>query len=356
MGDVFAIQDEITSAIVDKLKPQLLGQKKARLAKRQTVDPEVYDLYLRGLYFLKKRGETNLNEAVELFELAIARDPNCALAYAGLAASYGALPFYSLLPPKEVVPKAREMVLKAIKIDKTLAQAHTSLGVMKTVYDWDWEGGEREFKQAIELNPGFVYAHQGYSFNLLYRARYDKAIEEIEQALELDPLSIVVNHDLGVVCICAGQFDRAVNALKRTLEMDSSRVYAHHHLGEAYLHKSMYEEALAAFQKEREISKGAQAWTEVYIGWTYVEMGKPDEAQEVLNDLLERPEQEYVSPFILAGFHFLLGKNDEGFKLLDKAYKEQDTWMCWLKIEPLLDSIRSHPKYTALLKTMNLDK
>ncbi|MHC4542728.1 MAG: tetratricopeptide repeat protein [Planctomycetota bacterium] len=355
MGDVFAIQAEITSAIVDRLKPKLLGQEKARLAKRQPVDIEAYNLYLKGLFFGNKRGETNLKKAIEHFELAIARDPNCALAYAGLASSYGLLPVYSPLPPKEVVLKAREMALKALEIDEMLAQARTSLGSIRTFYDWDWEGGEGEFKRAIELNPAFAGAHQAYSSNLMLRARFDAAIKEMEQALELDPLSVGINHDLGTVCICAGQFDRAVNALKRTLEMDPSRVYAHHNLGEAYFGKSMYEEALVEFQKERGISKGAQAWTELYIGGTYVEMGKPDEAQKVLNDLLERSKAEYVSPFILAGFHFVLGENDEGFKLLDKAYKEQDTWMCWLKIEPLLDSIRSDPKYTALLRKMNLD-
>jgi len=356
MGDVFAIQDEITLAIVDKLRPKLLGEEKARLAKQRTLDLEVYNLYLKGRFFLNKRGEMNLKKAIECFEQAIDIDPNCALAYSGLAVSYGLLPVYSPLPPKEVAPKAREMVLKALEIDDTLAEAHSSLGFVKTWYDWDWEGGEREFKRAIELNPGFPAAHQGYSSNLLYRARFDEAIKEMEQALELDPLSVVANHDLGIICICAGQFDRAVNALKRTLEMDSSRVYAHHNLGEAYFGKSMYEEALIEFQKEREISKGAQAWTELYIGGTYVEMGKPDEAQRVLDNLLERSKQEYVPPFILAGFHFVLGRNDEGFKWLNKAYAEHDSWLCWLKIEPLLNNIRSEPRYTALLKKMNLDK
>jgi serine/threonine-protein kinase len=356
MGDVFAIQGEITSAIVDRLKPKLLGQEKTRLAKRQTVDLEAYDLYLKGLYFQNKRSEMDLKKAIEYFEQAIVRDPDYALAYAGLALSYGILPIYSTLPPKEAVQKGKDAARKALQIEKNLAEAHESLGVIKTRYDWDWEGGEREYKQAIELNPGYAMAHKGYSFNLLFRGRFDEAIKEIEQALELDPVSAVVNYDLGIICLHAGRFNRAINASKRALDMDPSLIYAHGNIGTAYLHKSMYKEALAEFQKEREVSRGAHAWAEVGIGHVYAKIGKADEAQKLLHDLLERSKTEYVSPYILACFHFVLGKNDDGFTLLDQAYLEQDHWLCWLKtIHPDFDSVRSDPKYTALLRKMNLD-
>ncbi|MHC4538969.1 MAG: protein kinase domain-containing protein, partial [Planctomycetota bacterium] len=314
MGDVFAIQDELTLAIVDKLKPKLLGQEKARLTKRQAADVEVYDLYLKGRFFQKKATEVAARKAIEYFEQAIEKDPNYAPAYAGLAVSYGLLPVYSPLPSKEVVPKAREMALKAIEIDETLAEAHTALGLIKE-YDWDWEGGEREYKRAIELNPGYAEGHRDYSFHLLFRAQFDEALKEMEQALELDPLSVVLNQQLAVVCRHAKQFDRAIEACKRVLEMDPSKMYAHLELGQAYFGKAMYEEALIEFQKEREISKGVHAWAELYTGFTYVEMDKSDEAQKVLDDLLERSKTEYVSPFHLACLHFVLGKNDEGFKL-----------------------------------------
>ena len=355
MGDVFAIQDEITLAIVDTLKPKLLSQEKARLTKRQPVDIKAYNLYLEGLFFSNKRGEINLKKAVECFQQAIEKDPNFAPAYAGLALSYGLRPIYASIPPKETIMKAREIAQKAIEIDETLPEVHSILGFIKTWYDWDWEGAEREYKRAIELNPGYAGAHRGYSYNLMFRARFDEAIKEMEQALELDPLSVVVNHELGIIYINTGQFDHAVNALKRSLAMDPSRVYAHHHLGEAYLGKSMYDKALVEFQKEREISKGAQVWTEVYIGRTYVEMGKADEAQKVLDNLLERSKTEYVPPFILACFHFVLGEDDTGFEWLNRAHKEQDTWLCWLKINLELDSVRSDPRYTDLLRKMNLD-
>ncbi|MHC4805621.1 MAG: protein kinase domain-containing protein [Planctomycetota bacterium] len=356
MGDVFAIQDEITLAIVDKLKPKLLGQEKARLTKRQAVDLQAYNLYLQGLYFQKKQTEVAAKKAVEYFEQAIEKDPNYAPAYAELALSYFWLPFLSPLPSKQAVPRAREMALKALEIDETLAEAHASLGYIKSGYDWDWVGGEREYKRAIELNPGYATAHEAYSYNLLLTARFDEALKEIEQALELDPVSVPTNRNLALVCRFAKQFDRAIEASKRAVAMNPSTMYVHLELGLAYLAKSMYEEALIEFQKEQEVSGKAHAWAETHTGWTYVEMGKPDEAQKLLYKLLERSKTEYVSPYTLACFHFVLGKNDEGFKLLNRAFKEGDQKLCFLKIGPLFDSVRSDPRYTALLKKMNLDK
>ncbi|MHC4329534.1 MAG: tetratricopeptide repeat protein, partial [Planctomycetota bacterium] len=355
MGDVFVIQAEITSAIVDKLKPKLLGQKRAKLAERQPVNLEAYDLYLRGRFFGREQTEVGAKKAIECFEQAVEKDPNYAPAYAELALSYGVLPAYSPLPSKEVVPKARKMALKALEIDETLAEAHAALALIKE-YDWDWEGSEREYKRAFELNPGYAEGHRDYSFHLLFRARFDEALKEMEQALKLDPLSVVLNQQLAVVCRYAKQFDRAIEACKRVLEMDPSRMYAHLELGQAYLGKAMYEEALIEFQKEKEISKGVHAWAELYTGFTYAEMGKPDEAQKVLDDLLEHSKQEYASPFILACLHFVLGRNDEGFNWVNKAYEERDLWLSYVKIDWTLDGVRSDPKYTALLKKMNLDE
>ncbi|MHC4174948.1 MAG: tetratricopeptide repeat protein, partial [Planctomycetota bacterium] len=354
--DVFAVQDEITLAIVDKLKPKLLGQEKTRLAKRQTVDLEVYNLYLKGLFFWNKRGELNLKKAIDYFEQAIEKDADYALAYAGLASSYSLLPLYSSLPLKEYVQKGKEAALTALQIDETLPEAHASLGFIKTWHDWDWEEGEREFKRAIELNPGYASAYQWYSENLMFRGRFNEAFKKMEKALELDPVSVVINKDLGTLCFYAGRFDRAIEMSKKTIEMDPSIMYAHLHIGAAYLGKSMYEEALIEFQREREVSKGLHAWSEAWAALTYMQMGEPDEAQKVLDKLLERSEQRNISPFILGCLHFALGNNDEGFKLSDKAFKENDPWLSWLKVSPLLDSIRSDPRYIALLKKMNLDK
>jgi serine/threonine protein kinase/lipoprotein NlpI len=355
MDDVFAIQDEITAAIVDKLRPKLLGQEKVRLANRQTVDLQAYNLYLQGFYFRGKRTEMGLKKAIHFFEQAIQRDPDYALAYAGLAVSYSYLPLYSPLPPKETVNKARHAALRALEIDAMLPEAHTSLGHIKTVHDWDWEGGESQYKRAIELNPGCANAHHLYSFNLLYRARFDEAIKEVKKALELDPVSVATNRQLGFIYYYARQFDRAIDAMKKTIEMDPSILYAHLQLGQVYLAKSMYEEALIEFQQEREVSRGSHAWIEECIGAAYVKMGKQDEAQKVLDNLLARSKQEYIPPYILASLHLELAKNDEGFKLLNKAYEECDPWLCYFKISLTSDSVRSDPRYIELLKKMNLE-
>jgi tetratricopeptide (TPR) repeat protein len=159
-----------------------------------------------------------------------------------------------------------------------------------------------------------------------------------------------------MVCRHVKQFDRAIEASKRAVAMDPSTMYTHLELGLAYFCKSMYEEALIEFQKEREVSGGAHAWPEMHTGRTYAQMGKADEAQKVLDDLLERSKIEYVSPYILASFHFVLGKNDEGFKLLNRAFKEGDQRLCFLKISWFFDSVRSDPRYIALLRKMNLEK
>jgi len=260
------------------------------------------------------------------------------------------------LPPKQYTLKGKEAALRALQIDETLAEAHAALGFINMWYDWDWEGAEMEFKRAIELNPGYASAHHWYSYNLLFMARFDDALKEMEKAFELDPISVVINKDLGTMCYYAGQLDRTIESEKRALEMYPSMMYAHYHIGLAYLKKSMYEEALTEFQKETEIAIEAPGLAEPAIVFTYMRIGKPDEAHKILDELVEQSKQRYISPFSLACAYFALGRDDEGFKFLIKAYDEQDQWLSLLKISPLLDSVRSDPRYTELLKKMNLDK
>jgi serine/threonine-protein kinase len=356
MGDVFAIQDEITLAIVDKLKPKLLGQEKARLAKRQTIDAKVYNLCLMGRHYLRAKLVSDPNKASEYYWQALEIDPNCALAYAGLANCYNASRDQGLLSPKEAMQKARDMAEKAMKIDETLPEAYDALATVKTWFDWDWEVGERHYRRAIELNPGFALARQRYAISLLVRGRFGEAIAQMKSAFDSDPLSPDLNASLGFAYICVGQLDDAIETLNRTVEMAPSRPGGHFFLGHFYLFRSMYEEALDEYGKAMELSEEMSLWPEMFMGITYAKMGKPDKAREVLASQLERSKQQYISSFMFALLHFALGNNDEGFKSLDKAYEENDPTLCWLKIHPLLESVRSDPRYTALLKKMNLDK
>jgi serine/threonine-protein kinase len=361
MEDVFAIQDEISLAIVDKLKVKLLGDEKEKLVKRHTDNQEAYNLYLKGRYFWNRRTEEDLEKSIECFKQAIEKDPDYALAYTGLADSYIALPTYSFsfFPPKEAFPKAKGAALRALEIDDTLGEAYASLALIKLDYDWDWAGAEKQFKQAIELNPGYATAHHWYAIYLLYMARFDEAIREIKTAQELDPLSLVINRVVGRVFYFARQYDQAIDALLKTIEMEPNCSWVHFHLGIVYLQKSMYEEALAEFHKEKGFPRGGEVGDIIilsYLGLVHAKMGKRGEAQEALDELLKKSKKACVSPCVLALIHFALGKNDQGFEWLEKAYDDHDLSLHGIKVEPAFDSVRSDPRFKALLKKMGLEK
>jgi serine/threonine protein kinase/tetratricopeptide (TPR) repeat protein len=356
LDDVFAIQGEISLAIVEKLKAKLLGEEKERLLKRYTEDLEAYSLYLKGRYSWNKRTGEGMKRAIAYFQQAIEKDPDYAMAYTGLADSYILLPYYYSFPPKEAYPKAKQAAKQALKKDQTLAEAHTSLGMVKACYDWDWSGAEKEFEKAIELNKNYSLAHFWYAWSYVWRARLDVAIERINNALDLDPLSLPINADLGVIYHYKRQYDRAIEQYNKTLEIEPEFIYTHLYLGWGYLLKSKYKEALAEFLGERKLSKEWNAHVETWIGITYAQMGKRDKAREVLDELIKRSKQTYISPYLIGLFCFVMGENDHGFEWLDKAYEERDYWMCWLKIEPLFDSVRTDARFKTLLKKIGFDK
>jgi TolB-like protein/Tfp pilus assembly protein PilF len=346
-NDLFSIQDEISFAIVDKLKVNLLGEERAGLIKRYTENIEAFNLYLKGRYFWNKRTEEGLKKAIEYFEEALEVDPDYALAYAGLADSYVLLPYYSSFPPKEAYLRAKESALKAVEIDNTLAEAHTSLAEVKTILGWDWEEAEIEFRRAVELNPGYAIGHHWFSNYLLYMGRFDEALNEIKIALNLDPLSLIINRDLGELFFYSRQYDKAIEQYQKTIEINPDFIYTHLNLGVAYLQKSLYDEALAEFQREP---------SKIWIGIAYALMGKKNEAKQVLNELKEQSKQTYVSPYLLAMLHFSLGENDRGFEMLNIAYEEHNSWLIYLYVEPLFDSVRSDPRFAELLKKIGLEQ
>jgi tetratricopeptide (TPR) repeat protein len=353
--DVFAIQDEISLAIVDKLKVKLLGGEKEKIVKHHTEDLEAYNSYIRGRFFWNKRTEEGVKKAIVYFQQAIEKDPNYALAYAGLADSYIVLPDYSSISPKELYPKANKAIQRALEIDGTLAEAHTSLAQIK-FRCWDWEGSEREFQRAIELNPNYSTAHHWYALYLMYRARFDEAIEEMRKAQELDPLSLVISRNNALVFYHARRYDRALEKLNQTLEMDSSFSAVHAWLGKVHLQKSRYEEALREFKKERDISGRSDPLFEACEGVAYQRWGRKSEAQQVLDDLLKQAEKGYVPPISLANLYFALGEKDKGFKWLDKAYEERDSTILEIKVDPGFDSVRSDSRFTAMLKKIGLEE
>jgi len=355
LEDVFAIQDEISFAIVDKLKVELLGEEKSKLMKRYTESIEAYNLYLQGRFFWNKRTEDALNNALAYFEKAIEKDTNYALAYAGLADTYSMLEGYDFLPAKEAFPKAKAEALKALAIDSKLAEAHTSLAWIKMCYDWDWKNTEREYLEAIKLNPNYSIVHLWYAYYLMYTAQFDKAIEEIKRAYELDPLSIVINRSVGNVYYFARRYDRAAEAFQKTIIMDPNFSSAYRYLGLVYLQESRYEDALTEFQKEMDLLKRWDPGVQIRIGITYAKMGKKKEAQRVFEDVREKSKQMWVPKIDMASLCFALGEEDQGFKWLERGYEKREIGAN-IKTDPLLYGIHSDPRFTALLKKMNLDK
>jgi serine/threonine protein kinase/Flp pilus assembly protein TadD len=355
MGDVFAIQDEITLAIVDKLQPALLGEEKVKLAKEKNIDIDAYKLYLMGRFLWSKRTEDGFKTAIDYFKLAIKQDPNYALAFAGLADCYNLLGFFDYLQHKDAFRKAKEAALEALRLDSTLAEAHTSLGFTLLFYEWDWERAENEFKQAIELNPNYATAHFWYAMYLTACGRHEEAIDRGKRAQELDPLSMMINDARGWAYFFMRRYDNAIEAFQKALLTTEGFWYAHWALSVVYFQKEMYEKSLKEIQKARDLYKGCQPRIESLIGMIYACMNKREEAQEVLKYLMELSKQKYVSPVLIAVIYFSLEKNDQGFEWLDRAFEVRDGQLTWLRANPIYDNIRLDPRYTALLRKMNID-
>ncbi len=352
LADVFAIQDEISLAITDRMKLKLLGQEKVRMAKRHTEDLEAYDLYLRGLYFRRKLTEDSIPKAIEYFNQAIEKDPDNALAFAGLAYSYMVLTWYKPISSQEAYPKAKKAALKALELDDQLAEAYESLAGVSGYLEWNWESAEREIKRIIELKPGYAWAYFHLSNFLLCQTKFDDAIKSMQKALELDPLNVLFNRDLGECYFHAGHLEKAIKILQRTVEMDPTFPFTHLFLAYIYMQKSMYEEALNEMQKETNLPK---AILDPQIGIVYARMGRREEALQVLDKWTELSTQEFISPYGLALLSFALGEKELGFQWLEKAYEERDVWTAYIKIDFLLDSVRTDPRFKAILKKMNLE-
>jgi len=342
--------------IVDELKVNLLGGEKTKIVKRYTEDPDAWDLYSWGRYFWNKRTEDGFKTAINYFELAIKQDPSYALAHAGLADCYNCLGYYAHLEPNEAFPKAKKAALDALNIDGTLAEAHASLGYISTYYEWDWKRAESQFKRAIDLNPNYATAHHWYAGFLSNMERHDESLVEWKQAQELDPGSSIINMEVGWPYYHKRQYDQAIDAFQNALLIDEGFWKARWGLAFIYSEKEMYEEALTEIQKAEALYKGWQPSIEWLRGIIYARMGKREEADQVLNSLLERSKQEYVSPVDLADLYFALEENDQGFEWLEKAYKQRDPYLVHLRVLPFYDSVRSDPRFITMLKKIGLDK
>jgi TolB-like protein/DNA-binding winged helix-turn-helix (wHTH) protein/Tfp pilus assembly protein PilF len=349
MGDVLALQNRVSSAIVDEIRINLSPEDKQRLAKTPSVSPAAYEDYLRGRYYWNKRSGDGFAKAIGYFEEATRKDPQYALAYAGLADCYGIIgaTIYGSVPSAEAAPKAKAAAIRALEIDPSLAEAETSLATAKFNYDWDWKAAAEGFNHAIRLDPKYATAYQRYSLYSIAMGHFDDSLEQIKGARDLDPLSISINSSLGWRLYLARQFDRSIAQLKDTLEMDPSYEWAHLILGQAYEEKRAFDLALPELHKAVALSHNSPLMVSA-LAHAYAVSGNPGEAQKLLAQLFAQSEKVYVSPYYIGMVYLGLGKNDLAMDWLEKAFADRSNGLVFLKVEPELDPLRTDPRFIAL--------
>jgi serine/threonine protein kinase/Tfp pilus assembly protein PilF len=345
LTEAFSVQEEVAREISEKLRLKLSGAEKKRL--------EAYQICLRGRSYWNKRTKEDLQQAIKYFQQAADSDPKYAPAYAGLADCYNMLVAYNAVPPKIAFPEAKVAAEKAIALDGTLAEAHTSLAYAKWRYDWDWAGAESEFKQALDLDPGYASARQFYAVFLASLGHTAEAVDAARHTQKLDPLSLIVNADLALVYYLARQYDLAIEQCRHTLELDPNFFPAHRYLGLAYEQKGMFEEAITELDQAARLS-GGSAQMKATLAHGYAAAGSRNEALKILNGLEETAKQAYVSPYDIATVYNALGDPNQAFRWLDRALEERSGWLVYLKVNPILDNLHSDPRFKELLQRIGL--
>jgi eukaryotic-like serine/threonine-protein kinase len=351
LEDIFAIEEEISKEISEKLRLRLTGEQKKKLSKRHTENTEAYQLYLKGRYHWNRRTEDALMKSIEYFERAISTDPVYALAYAGLADAYSLLPSYSRLLPAETFPIAKLAAAKALELDDTLAEAHTSLAHVRFWYDWDWSASEAEFKRAVELNPGYATAHLWYALYLAAMERLAEALVEIQDAKMMDPLSLIINLNEARLLFFARKYDQALAVCRKTMELYPDFALAHRRLGLILHEKGMYKEAIEEFSRALALAEN-DTETAAALGHAYAASGAAGEATRILEQLLAATKQGYVSPYSMTRIYIGLGDHEQSLAWLEKTYEERHGILVYLKVEPLFDPLRTDPRFKDLLDRM----
>ena len=351
--EILSLQNQIVRDVSKKLSSRLSGADEAELAKNYTENAEAFQLYLKGTYFWNKFTPADHLKAAEYFKQAIAKDPNYALAYMGLSATYGASAVNGWLTPKEAYPKAKAAASKALEIDGNLAYAHATLGAMYLFSDFDWDGADREFKLSIELDPNNEIAHQLRSYLLTGLRRHDEAIAEAQRARDIDPTSATLSDDLALAYNMARRTDEAIKQSLKTLEIEPDRPDPIYRLGTMYEQKGMHEEAIAAFQKAISVSERTSNYLGS-LGHAYAASGRRDEAEKILNELHEMSKQAYVSPYDLAIIYIGLGEKEKAVEELERTFDEQSGWIIYLRVDPYLDPLRDDARFEKLIARAGL--
>ena len=356
LKDVLALQGEAARAIAREIGVRLTPQERSRLADRKTINPEAYEAYLKGNYHLFRRTAPDARKSLEYFQQAVEKQPDYALAYAGMAEAYetAAGSAQGALSPREAFPRAKAAAMRAVELDSTLAEPHVSLAWSSFVFDRDWATAENQFQRALRLNPNYPTAHQSYAMFLSRMGRFDEALREIRRGQELDPVSLAGNTMMGIVLHLARRDDEAIPWFRRVLAMDPSFLRAHFGLGHALVHKKRHEEAIAEFQKAVELSGGGAAQLGA-LGYAYALANRRAEALEIAEKLKERSREHYVPPAMVSIIYSGLGDKDQAMSWLERANEERDPWLTGLKVEPMFDSLRSDPRFLDLVHRVGFD-
>jgi adenylate cyclase len=354
LKDIFAIRSQVAETVAKALQVTLAAGERRTLAQKPTEDLEAYQLYLKGRYYVNRYTEDGMKKGLAYLQQAIALDPGYALAYQGLAYYYGVVNDW-FLAPKEAMPKMRAAAQKALQIDPTLSEPHSFLAGVAWSYDWNWSTAEEEYKRALALDANSVVAHEFYGQYLNVIRLAPEGIAELRRATEIDPLSPEANSFLGCALYCAHRYADAIAQFRETLEMEPNYSLAHHWLGKSYVQNGELERGIAELRRAKELDPHNPDVMSA-LGDAYAVAGDRDAAQRVIEELRQQSQVGYVSPYFFAVIYAALGETDQAFTLLDRAYDDHSFFISWLKVEPMVDPLRSDPHFAELLKKVGLDK
>ncbi len=353
LTDMLSVQREMAREITNNLRPTLSGVEQSRMNKPMTASSEAYELYLKGRFYWNKRTPSDLQKAISLFEEAVDKDPNYAMAYSGIADSYALLTAYTIEPPRQLMPKAKEAALKALALDDNLAAAHASLGQVTAYYDYDFPTAEREYRRAIELNPNYATAHQWLAEHLAATKRNDEALVEIRRALELDPFSVIMNRIYADILVDGRKYDEAIRQYQKAIDLDPNFPTAHYFLGRAYEAKGMYDDAVKSYTRASELGTVLKDVL-VKTNDVYKKSGWKAYLQFNLDQLVVNAPQRRFPPFTIATFYAKLGRDDDALMWLEKGYEERDFRMTLISVAFEFDRLRSDPRFRELVRRMGL--
>ncbi|MBV9676280.1 MAG: winged helix-turn-helix domain-containing protein [Acidobacteriaceae bacterium] len=351
--DTLQLQDQVARDIASHIRIQLTAHEHTLLSDTKVVNPEAYDAYLKGRYFWNKRTEQGLQQAINYFGQAIAKDSNYAQAYSGLADSYALLGDweYGGLPPQEAFPKAKAVATRALELDDSLGEAHASLALCLKSFDWDWKSADVELRRAIQLSPSYATAHQWYAWNLMILGRNQEGINEMKRAESLDPLSLIIGADIADALLIAHRYNESIQQSRKTIEMDPSFAMAHYQLGQALVQVRQYDEAIRELQEAIDLSRGNPICTS-HLAYTYAVSGRRNDAMSILDDLKNGSKQHYANAANIALIYAGLNERDQAFLWLQKAYQQR--FNPSILVRPAFDALRSDPRFRDLLRRLGL--